>query len=230
MSLIDMQELPLKFSFMGERALLCEPQGDDNVLQLGIQQRIWRLAESASQYAGVSEVVPGMNNLLVLFDPLSEAADTLIPEIERLWSQPFDASADTIASRVHRIPVIYGGAQGEDLAELAAYTGLSVEEVIERHSASEYIVYALGSQPGLPYLGGLDAKLAMPRRATPRTRASAGSIIIGGAQASVLSRTSACGWHIIGHTDIECFNPDKDPPALFAPGDRVHFVVKDVRS
>ncbi|MGX9417773.1 5-oxoprolinase subunit PxpB [Vibrio sp. WJH972] len=217
----------LQFSFMGEGALLCEVVSSDGRLQLDIQQQVWKLGGAVSQGHGVLEVVPGMNNILIIFNPMEESVETIQKEIKLLWSLTTKSSSQLATARVHVIPVSYGGEVAKDILDLATYAGLSVAEVIKRHSEAEYTVYALGSQPGLPYLGGLDSKLAMPRREVPRTRVEAGAIIIGGSQASILSCTSACGWHIIGQTDVECFNPNSEPPALFSPGDVVRFHVKE---
>ena len=92
------------------------------------------------------------------------------------------------------------------------------------HTSAEYTVFALGSQPGFPYLGGLDERLAEPRRAEPRVRVEAGSVVIGGGQTGIISRTSPSGWHIIGDTDTQLFDINRAQAALLSPGDRVRFV------
>jgi len=228
MNQINEPQTSLQFSFMGEGALLCEVVNANAKLELVVQQRIWQLAHSVKEQLGVLEVVPGMNNLLVVFDPIRDLVTNLKAQIQHLWMVRLATSIDNCSATLHHIPVVYGGDMGVDIVDLAAYAGLSVEEVIERHSQAEYTVYALGSQPGLPYLGGLDPQLNKPRRASARTQVKAGAVIIGGSQASVLSRTSACGWHIIGYTAIECFNPASEPAALFSPGDTVKFIVEEV--
>ena len=73
-----------------------------------------------------------------------------------------------------------------------------------------------------PYLGGLDERLAVPRRAEPRVRVEAGSVAIGGGQTGVISRTFPSGWHIIGRTETELFDVRRAQAALLSPGDRVH--------
>jgi inhibitor of KinA len=63
----------------------------------------------------------------------------------------------------------------------------------------------------------------MPRRSTPRQQIPPGSVAIGGAQAGIYPLLSPGGWNIIGRTPLTLFDPHNDPPALFAPGDRVRF-------
>jgi KipI family sensor histidine kinase inhibitor len=120
--------------------------------------------------------------------------------------------------------VRYGGEHGPDLQRVADHAGLSTTDVIARHAVAEYTVAMLGFAPGFPYLLGLDAALATPRLATPRTRVPAGSVAIGGAQTGLYPQASPGGWNLIGRTDRVLFDPQRDPPALLAPGDRVRFV------
>jgi KipI family sensor histidine kinase inhibitor len=122
------------------------------------------------------------------------------------------------------IPVVYGGADGPDLAEVARHAGMTADEVVAAHSGAAYDVFFLGFQPGFAYLGGLPPALATPRRDTPRVRVPAGSVGIGGAQTGIYPAASPGGWNLIGRTAVTLFDPHADAPALLAPGDRVRFV------
>ena len=133
-----------------------------------------------------------------------------------------------VAGRVVEIPVRYGGDDGPDLADVAAHTGLTPEEVVRRHSAGTYTVYFLGFQPGFAYLGGLDPALATPRRTEPRLAVPAGAVGIGGEQTGVYPAAAPGGWQLIGRTELPLFLPERDPPSLLAPGDTVRFVVASV--
>jgi len=82
----------------------------------------------------------------------------------------------------------------------------------------------VGFSPGQPYIGGLDPKLSLPRRATPRTRMPAGSVAIANLQTAVYPNETSGGWSIIGRTPLRVFDPAREPPSLFAPGDRVRFM------
>jgi KipI family sensor histidine kinase inhibitor len=107
---------------------------------------------------------------------------------------------------------------------VARASGLAHEEVVAVHSAVEYVVGFMGFSPGFAYLLGLDERIAVPRNPTPRPRVAAGSIGIGDAYTGVYPRATAGGWRLIGRTDVELFDPGRDPPALLQPGDRVRFV------
>lgn len=195
---------------------------------LDCQRRIWALAEHARLMQHVVEVVPGMNNLTIVFDPLEADYETLAAQLESGW----DAAAQTIDADTAEIeiPVRYGGDGGPDLAALAQHTGLSVDEVVKRHTEAEYVVFFLGFQPGFAYLGGLDPALAMPRRSEPRLEVPAGSVGIGGAQTGIYPAASPGGWQLLGRTELKLFDPARNPPTLMQPGDRVRFKALEVRA
>ncbi len=207
---------------LGDRALLCETGG---AASLDAQRRIWALAQQAADWDEVAEAVPGVNNLLLVFDALSADADALHARVDRAWSG-LRIAVDEPGPLIE-IPVVYGGDGGPDLDDVAHHAGMSADEVIERHAGAEYTVFCMGFQPGFAYLGGLDPRLATPRRATPRTDVPAGSVAIGGAQTTIYPARSPGGWNLIGRSDAVLFAPDRDPPTLMAAGYRVRFVPVD---
>lgn len=139
--------------------------------------------------------------------------------------QATDPPVDDLPSRLVEIAVRYGGADGPDLAELAARAGMSETDAACLHSSAEYRVAFLGFQPGFAYLSGTPAVLAAPRLATPRARVPAGSLAIGGPYSGIYPGATPGGWRIIGRTEEGLlFDPRRDPPALLAPGDRVRFI------
>jgi KipI family sensor histidine kinase inhibitor len=119
--------------------------------------------------------------------------------------------------------VRYGGTDGPDLAAVAAATGLSIDDVIERHSGVTYEVLILGFAPGFAYLGDLDPAIRVPRLATPRPRVPAGSVAIADGLAGIYPAALPGGWRIVGRTDVSVFDPRAAEPALLSPGDRVRF-------
>lgn len=192
-----------------------------------IQSLIWAVAAWMLKVDGVAETVPGMNNLMIVFDPLAVAPDAVERQLLQAWQT---VVPDAVAGRDVDIPVVYGGGTGEDLAVLAERAGLSVGEVVRLHSEAVYSVAAVGAMPGFVYLSGLDPALAMPRRAVPRMKVEIGSVIIGGAQAGIMPCTAPSGWHIIGRTEVPLFDPLRDPPSACKPGDRIRFRVIEVKA
>ena len=191
-------------------------------IDAGINQRVIALDHAVREAGlpGVIECVPTYRSLLVHLDPLLADHEELSLTLAGLATE---ARARAVNGRRWRVPVVYGGDFGEDLPELAALRGLSPEQVVELHVNSIYRVYMVGFMPGFTYLGGLDPRLAMPRRHTPRQRIPGGSISIGGAQSAIGSIPSPSGWHLIGRTPVLSFHPDRDPVFLFEAGDEITF-------
>ncbi|HAI05483.1 MULTISPECIES: 5-oxoprolinase subunit PxpB [Pantoea] len=203
---------------LGERAVVLELEPP---ISLASQQRIWGLNQRLQAVASVQEVIPGMNNItLILRDPQQSALDA-IERLQRWWEE---SEVQIPESRQVAIPVIYGGEAGPDLTVVAEHAGLSIHQVVELHSSTDYVVYFIGFQPGFPYLGGLDPRLHIPRRAEPRVAVPAGSVGIGGSQTGVYPLASPGGWQLIGQTPVALFDPLQQPPTLLRPGDTVRFV------
>ncbi|CRD92560.1 histidine kinase inhibitor [Bordetella pertussis] len=72
-----------------------------------------------------------------------------------------------------------------------------------------------------------DARLDLPRRATPRTAVPAGSVAIANRQTVIYPARLPGGWNIIGATPLNLFDPGREPAALLQPGDRIRFVPID---
>ena len=174
-------------------------------------------ALQAQPIDGVQELVPAARSVLVQFAPHTISAAQLVQRI----------AACDLGGRVQRsdvlvqIPVRY---DGEDLAEVAQMLGVSPEEVVRRHTGSEWSVAFTGFAPGFAYLSGGDPIFNVPRRATPRTKVPAGAVALAGTFSAVYPQASPGGWQIIGVTDAAMWDLSRDLPALLQPGYRVQFV------
>jgi KipI family sensor histidine kinase inhibitor len=209
---------------LGDAALVCEAPPPAT---LECQRRVWAAAEVARDWPHVLEVVAGMNNLTLVFNPLEADREALSSGLLKAWNAVSDAPPP---GREVEIPVRYGGEYGPDLQAVADHTGLSTSEIVQRHSSGEYVVFFLGFQPGFAYMGGLEAALHTPRRASPRLEVPAGSVGIGGEQTGIYPATSPGGWQLIGRTDLPLFDAARRPPTLLQPGDRVRFTVAGIHA
>lgn len=168
--------------------------------------------------AGVREIVPGARTLLIDFDPLHLGRDELVAQ---LASRPLD-QREAGSGVLVEIPVHY---DGEDLAEVAALLGITIEEVVARHTGSDWYVAFTGFAPGFAYLSGGDPLLRqLPRRASPRTRIPPGAVAVAGGFSGVYPKASPGGWQLLGQTFTPMWDLQRDPPALLQPGLRVRFV------
>ena len=199
-------------------------------LDLETNVRIQRVAKALQlrRLPWVRDIVPALGSLAVHFDrqqlPAGASAleavktaihaclDVELPELDR-------------HTRAVELPTCY---EGEDLApdleEVARRCGVSAAQVVRLHAESAHRVLMVGFVPGHPYIGGLDPRLAVPRRATPRQRMATGAIAIANAQTVVYPFPTPGGWSIIGRTCEPIFDTRWEEPSLMRPGDRVRFI------
>lgn len=209
-------------SLLGSTALLFEAPGE---LDLAPQQRIWSLALQAGQWAEIHETVPGMNNLMLTFIKPPRDLSGLCERLLEAWetSQPLP-----LEGRIVELPVVYGGEFGPHMNDVVVHTGLDIETIANLHCEPLYPVYALGSHPGYCYLGGMDSRLATPRRQVPVISIAAGSVSIGGVQTGVSASAGPSGWNTIGRTEMSFFDPTQNPPAMLRPGDMLRLRIERI--
>lgn len=179
------------------------------------------IRQNPADFPAVRDAIPGLNNLLVQYSPLAITAARLKDAIKALL--PTLNADGAVAARRWVLPVCYGGDYGPDLKEVAAATGLSSDEVIARHTAHPLTVAIMGFLPGLGYLKGVDPALALPRKSTPRTHVPALSVGIAMDQTVIYPLASPGGWNLLGRTPVKLFDPAREDPVLFSPGDQVRF-------
>jgi inhibitor of KinA len=204
----------------GDSAIVVE---FDARIDPAINARAIALADAIQSAAldGVRDVVPTYRSIAVYFDPLRTDYDALIGRVEREALTPeaeLPAARDAI-----RIPVCYGGPYGPDLPGVAAFAGLSEQDVILAHASGTYRVFMLGFVPGFAYMGIVDPRIAMPRHATPRVRVPIGSVGIAGVQTGIYPAETPGGWQLIGRTPVRPFDPQRPQPFLVQAGDVVTF-------
>lgn len=192
-------------------------------VDLSVQARVAHTAAVVGHQAiaGVRDVVPTLHSLAVYYDPLRVDLDRLVAVLTAAAGDVVDAAALPVV--VHDIPVWYGGSAGPDLETVAEAARLSAASVIALHSGTVYRVFMMGFTPGFAYLGPVDARIAVPRRATPRLRVPAGSVGIAGVQTGVYPSETPGGWMIVGRTPVRTFVPGLADPFLVKPGDGVRF-------
>lgn len=174
-------------------------------------------ALSASPLTGIEEIIPAARTLMIRFRPGLTDAKTLAQHIQRCDL----AGQQRGTGRTVTIPVDY---QGEDLPEVAEKLGISVQEVIRRHTENPYTVAFVGFAPGFAYMVSKTAQLHVPRRSTPRTKIPAGSVALAGEFSGIYPQASPGGWQIIGQTPLKMWDIERNEPALLLPGSNVHFV------
>ncbi len=171
-------------------------------------------ARAGSGDLEVRDLVPAARTLLLdgVADPDAVAEDLLA------WQpRPLDAESGSSVE----VPTRYDGA---DLEAVAKLWRMSTEDVVAKHTGSDFVVAFCGFSPGFAYCTGLPAELSVPRHATPRSRVPAGSVGLAGEFTGIYPTASPGGWQLLGSTDLRLWDQDRDVPATLPPGTRVRFV------
>ncbi|MEX5509618.1 5-oxoprolinase subunit B family protein [Pseudomonas paralactis] len=185
----------------------------------------WMLAATARLRAefgtALVDLVPSYTTLMVHYDlkGLTPAQARELIDLALTDLQPHAQGS----GQSHVLPVWYDLSVGPELTLLSQRSGLTVEDVIRRHSAHEYQVFALGFAPGFAFMGLVDEVLATPRLNTPRKRVAAGSVGIAERQTAAYPVVSPGGWNLIGRTPAKLFDRERDGYSLMQPGDTVRF-------
>jgi len=177
----------------------------------------------------IRDLVPAYSSLAVHYDvaatrqafPHQPAFTTMHQVISKVLENAVPGSFE--AARTLQVPVCYAPRFAPDLATLAQANHLTIEAVIDLHTAVTYKVYMLGFLPGFAYMAEVDERIATPRKQQPRTSVPEGSVGIAGRQTGIYPFNSPGGWNIIGRTPVKLFDPTREAPVFFRPGDAVRF-------
>jgi allophanate hydrolase subunit 1 len=120
----------------GDTALVVEfGDGIDRRLSALVLAFARRLSEAPPN--GLLETVPTFRSLMLYYDPLLLPRASLLAHIDEVIQ---GLNTCEQAGRSWRLPVCYDRSLAADLDEVAARTGLSPRQVIERHSGITYHV------------------------------------------------------------------------------------------
>ncbi|KAB8125855.1 5-oxoprolinase subunit PxpB [Gracilibacillus oryzae] len=207
----------MQIQYIAEDAVMMR-LGD--IIDIGVHRQLITLQKQINNgnYLGITEAVIGFTTLVVYFDPMHTSHITVEKLLRDLSKSDLEISS---SPTVHHIPVCYD--YGLDIHYVANYHQITVEEVIELHISAVYTVYFIGFSPGFPFLGGMNDKIATPRKAAPRQSVEAGSIGIAGKQTGIYPGQSPGGWQIIGRTPVNLVKINNEQPTLLQSGDQIHF-------
>lgn len=200
----------------GDRAILVQ-LGDDisEATHLRVKQLYLNLLKNANEY--IQSITPAYNSITITY------ANTSFSSIKKLIENNLTNTNQSTNQKknIIKIPVCYDKTFAPDLEEVKKITGLPLSEIITLHTSVDYLVYMLGFTPGFPYLGGLDPKLQVPRKSTPRLKIEAGSVGLANNQTGIYPLNSPGGWQIIGKTPFKLFSPNQPFPVKM--GDYIRF-------
>lgn len=215
---------------LGESALTVE---FGTVISKDLNERAIALSQHflKQPFLGHIESVPAYSATTIFFDPTAVRLE--FPDHETAFAAVRKLAMDAISTNIEsaetntrtvEIPVIFDHVNEFDLDLVASLHDVTAKDVVDIFTSTNYRVYMLGFLPGFSYMGEVDARIATPRKETPRTYVPAGSVGIAGRQTGIYSLASPGGWQIIGRTEVEMFTPNSDSPCYLQPGDNVRFI------
>jgi KipI family sensor histidine kinase inhibitor len=194
----------MQIAAAGDRALLVTLPGVSSA-------RLRAAADRARAVAGVVAAIVGHQSLYVIGTADRAAISRAVDEAA--------IRAEPVAQ--HRIEVSFHEEHALDLPDFLAHAHLSREEFLRRLPNLQLSVRYLGFRAGFSYLDGWPVEWSKPRRATSRNHVTGGSFGIAGSMAGFYAVDSPGGWNILGRTAARLWDPLREPPNLFAPGDEI---------
>ncbi len=166
------------------------------------------------------ETIPTLRSLFVYYDPHQVKMHDLVPKIQAMEKKMTDISLPE--SRLFEVPVVYGGEYGADFEMVAELLYISQKMLIEMHSGKEYLIFQTGFIGGSAHFKILPPLDTLARKKTPNLGVPAGSVLIaGGLGGAFKPLAGPTGWYWIGTSPLRQWYPEKDPPLLINPGDRI---------
>lgn len=188
--------------------------------------RVLRLERFAQEsLPGVRATIPAFNRLLVEGSPSDwdpgEVESVLEAGARAALQAP--TSPAPAATATVSLPVCYDADLAPDLEEVAKTARLVAADVARLHSDATYLVLATGFAPGFAYMGDVDARIATPRRPSPRARVPQGAVGIADRRTGVYPTEGPGGWRLVGRVPTPLFDDPAERIARFTPGGSVKF-------
>ncbi len=218
---------------LGENALTIS---FGNVISTEINQKILHLARFIEQNKPrfIIDIIPAYCSLTIIYNILEVkktypnfqlAFDAVKKFIEKKLQNLVENNVE-FKPRLIEIPCKFDKDSALDLDFIATEKNISTNEIIEIFTSKIYQVFMLGFLPAFAYMGEIDARIATPRKNSPRTKVPKGSIGIAGNQTGIYPFESPGGWQIIGKTAVEMFTPHTENLTFLQAGDLVKFIEK----
>ncbi len=146
-----------------------------NTIDIDLNKKVIHLYQTIQRanWLGIKDIVPAYSSLTIHYNvvairkyfPQHLAFAIMKKQLESLLPIATNTSKQT--NRKLKIPVCYTQQYALDREAITSYTHLTFDDIIRIHTATTYRVYMIGFLPGFPYMGEVDARIAVPRKASP---------------------------------------------------------------
>jgi KipI family sensor histidine kinase inhibitor len=227
-----------KFRPLGDCYLAVE-FGDEADLLLNF--RVLGLADALRRenIDGIIEIIPSFRELGIVFDRFAMDHAALKDVVQSIAKTV--AELKSLPSRLVELPVWYNDPWSADLAKrcnvknniefVADENRITVDEVISRHTGTDYWVVCVGFTPGCYFSIPLDQSkwLKAPKYKTPRSFTPARLIALAGFSTGAYPVASPGGYQVIGRLAVNIYEPNSPSTAfpsdgvLLQAGDRLRY-------
>lgn len=201
----------------GDAGLLVGVLGEDYESRWSTTQAL-AVAVRDARPAWLVDLVATYDHLFLTFDPGQCDHDGAGDLVRRLDADLDDATVHGLEAggRTFRVPVLFGGEAGPDLAAVAAEVDLPEQELVERLAATPWRVRFVASPVGTPFTDRHDWTASIPRMKVPRVSVPPGSIALSGSQSIIYPVPSPGGWRLVGRTPLRLVDASGEAEQLVA--------------
>ena len=230
------------FRPIGDRYLGVE-FGDE--AQLALNFKVLALADllAHADVPGVVDIIPSLRQLAVVLDPERTTHARVRGAMEELIEEV--AEVETLPSRRVRLPCWYDDPWGAEIAKrygvqkniefIADQNRITVPEVIERHTGTDFWVVCVGFTPGCYFSFPLDdtKRLVAPKWTTPRDYTPARMLALAGFSTGAYPVASPGGYQLLGRLAVNIYEPVPknrvfpEDGVLLRAGDRMRYFAVD---
>ncbi|MEL6572113.1 MAG: carboxyltransferase domain-containing protein [Pseudomonadota bacterium] len=184
----------------------------------------FRAEVEAQGWQDVQETASTLVSTFVAIDLTVVDYDDIVERLTTLLDGR-DWTAVTIETdrKLWTIPMCFEPEVAPQLDDAAHAAGLSAKEARVQLSAMRTRVITLGFAPGQPYLGMLPDVWDIPRQTQLTPQVPIGALVVAIRQFVLFATSAPTGWRHIGQTAFRPFDPDREIPVAFSPGDEVRF-------
>ena len=205
---------------MGDRAVVFQ---FEHTIDVKVNELVHQMKYTITQCAleGIETLIPSFNNLTIVYNPSIQTYDSVVHQILQLR---YEEQPDMWQTKTIHLPVVFNATYGPDLSLIAERANQTVEEVVNYFTSHSFYTYMIGFIAGYPYSGDIAECYALPRRKEPRLRVPKGTIQIANRMTGISTLTSPSGWHMIGWTPMDMFDPYATPPTTVQAGTLIRYV------
>lgn len=138
---------------------------------------------------------------------MQDREQAVLPKGRKLWT----------------IPMCLDREVAPQLDDAAFEAGVSRAEARKQLEAAQTRVITLGFAPGQPYLGMLPDTWDIPRQSELTPQVPIGALVLAIRQFVLFATSAPTGWRHVGQTAFKPFDPIRETPVAFTPGDEVRF-------